>query len=174
MGCCNGMTCVGWQFMGSPGVCTSPTPAPTPSSTPQCWPSDNSDCSYTVIDTGSFPDCWSTKEECLKHVQQYCFAPEGSWCVPKQQPPGGDCYKTKDECEASYQQPTPAPTSQQQYCPRECAASTCAQGDPSNGGQQLTNGICIYHCSQYYGDYRYCGGGPTYSSNGGIDCSGCA
>merc|ERR1712048_377354 len=79
-----------------------PTPAPTPSSTPQCWPSDNSECSYTVIDTGSFPDCWSTKEECLKHVQQYCFAPEGSWCVPKQQPPGGDCYKTKEECQNSY------------------------------------------------------------------------
>merc|ERR1712003_590974 len=115
-------------------------------------PSDNSDCSYTVIDTGSFPDCWSTKEECLKHVQQYCFAPEGSWCIPKQQPPGGDCYRTKDECEASYQQPTPAPTpsSTPQCWPSD--NSDCAYTVIDTGSFPdcwSTKEECLKHVQQY-------------------------
>merc|ERR1719356_2426579 len=58
-------------------------------------------------------------------------------------------------------------------CPTECSAPTCAAGDPSNGGQQLTDGKCTYQCSKSYGGYRYCGGGPTYSE-GGLDCTKCS
>lgn len=150
--CCNGMTCAGYQIFGSPGVCSSPTPAPASScptecSSPTCVGGDPSNGGQGL-----------SNGKCAYSCSQYYG--NVRYCG------GGPVYTGNGgiDC-AGCGQPS---------CPTECMSPQCAAGDPQNGGQQLVNGKCIYTCSMPYGTARYCGGGPDYTKNGGVDCSQCA
>merc|ERR1712039_523035 len=59
-------------------------------------------------------------------------------------------------------------------CPAECKKGNCANGNLTNGGQWLTSGRCVHHCSRPFASMRHCGDGALYEGSGAVDCSACA
>lgn len=62
-------------------------------------------------------------------------------------------------------------------CPAGCKQKKCFQGDPKNGGKELSkgghNGVCYKYCSQAGWGARYCGVGGPYQTGLYLDCTGC-
>mmetsp|Transcript_149122 Transcript_149122/g.285781 ORF Transcript_149122/g.285781 Transcript_149122/m.285781 type:complete len:479 (+) Transcript_149122:59-1495(+) len=59
-------------------------------------------------------------------------------------------------------------------CPASCEFPTCLEGGSHNGGLPLTSNKCLYHCSREFSGKRYCGTGSEYTSDGSVECIGCA
>lgn len=58
-------------------------------------------------------------------------------------------------------------------CDAACQDPKCTAGGAHNGGKQMTDGKCVYHCSKEFSGMRYCGTGSEYTTGASVDCSGC-
>mmetsp|Transcript_109374 Transcript_109374/g.172385 ORF Transcript_109374/g.172385 Transcript_109374/m.172385 type:complete len:410 (-) Transcript_109374:96-1325(-) len=60
-------------------------------------------------------------------------------------------------------------------CAPACKYPETWTGADWNGGKQLQDGVCTYLASKIYEEgRRYCGEGPDYTHDTGLDCRGCA
>jgi len=71
----------------------------TAAPTSTCWLIDGG-CTESVINHGQWPSgkCWPSRPQCETHLQDFCFAREGSFCIPIKQAPSGSCYATQNKC----------------------------------------------------------------------------